>query len=1284
MSEKDVDQEDINRLIDLYFAQPKILVEHLFGSFHQMVEEIIPYGLSKNNYFYENVENNYIYLHGFKCENIRLRPCTFDNDNKFLFPNEARKNYLNYFSSIIADVSQYVEKEDILTGEKIVKVIDKEKSVPLGKIPIMIKSKYCSTVIKKDLHGECKYDPGGYFLVNGQEKVVISIESMVDNKPMIFSKKDSGFSRGYYSFAHINSRENDWSDNLQIITIKEKKNGSFVISTSQFIDIPIFVMFRLLGLESDKEIISCISYDMNDVKLLNLLRPSIFYNFDAENNPIKTKEEAIEFMITKLKRNRRISQSDEELAKKQKRVYLEKLLLRNFFPHLGEDMPKKIRFLGYMINKLLNVILGRRKHDDRDSLQNKRIETPGVLISQLFRQNWKKLLNEIGKNFRKKNQSDDNPLNVIGQIRSNTIEQGIKTALATGMWGMNKTKKGVAQSLARLSWIQAQAYLRRIMSPGMKDSTSASIISIRMLNNISVGFLCPTETPEGAKIGIVKSLAMTATISLQNRSQDIIIKNIINNFSGVKHPADIDPLEFNEYSKIFINGNWVGVVKSFKNLYDELISKRRNNIIEKTVTISSDYTFNELRVYTDGGRLIRPLLVVKDKKLVFNKKILKEVNEYLDNLESDKGWKKLLSNHPDLIDYEDIESSNYIMVSRRKDELNNNLEKFNKTVKYEKDTKLNRYGDFRYINYTHCELHPWLMLGSVTSTIPFANHNYGTKNIVNYSQVKHAIGTYLTSYKDRMDISYTLYNPQIPVVRTKGTKYNKLDNLPAGENTIVAIMSYTGYNQEDSLIFNQSAIDRGLFRVDSLKKYHSQVEKNPSTSQDDIFLKPDRNKVTGMKQGNYDKLNEKGYIPEETEIENGDILIGKVSPIQPTGNNNKVYKDNSEVFKSNVKGVVDRIHTGVYNSDGYEMYNMRVRMERTPVIGDKFCLPGSTQVLTDKGWIQIKDINIKDYKVATFDSNKKLTYINPSDKYEFDHEGDMYYYENKHVKIECTLNHKLYVKSRSGKEFKLIEATNVKGKMFRMKNNIINDYDDIEKIEIGNKSYLMDYWLKLLGMYISDGNIIEDNMFISCVKDRKVNFCRKFFNDLGIDYNYSYDKFKIRSKEICDHLLLLGKGSKFKVLPDYVWNLSQRQSRILLDSLIEGDGHKYDDGFCRYGTINLNLANDISKLAFHCGWSGTIKLDSEPGRISHGKRNLGYRKGQEITIEQKNKYYKISIIKKHNEPWINKKKNNSNIEEIRKYNGKVYCIEVPESHVFYMRYSELSPPIWTGNSNRHG
>ena len=149
-------------------------------------------------------------------------------------------------------------------------------------------------------------------------------------------------------------------------------------------------------------------------------------------------------------------------------------------------------------------------------------------------------------------------------------------------------------------------------------------------------------------------------------------------------------------------------------------------------------------------------------------------------------------------------------------------------------------------------------------------------------------------------------------------------------------MSYGGYNQEDSIILNKSAVDRGLFRADSVRKYHSEISKNPSTSQNDIFTKPDPNKVTSMKQANYNKLNDKGFAPEETEITNGDIIIGKVSPIQPTGEDSKVYKDNSVIFKSNVDGVIDRVHNNIYNSDGYEMYNIRVRMPRKPVIGDKF------------------------------------------------------------------------------------------------------------------------------------------------------------------------------------------------------------------------------------------------------------------------------------------------------------------------------------------------------------
>ena len=198
------------------------------------------------------------------------------------------------------------------------------------------------------------------------------------------------------------------------------------------------------------------------------------------------------------------------------------------------------------------------------------------------------------------------------------------------------------------------------------------------------------------------------------------------------------------------------------------------------------------------------------------------------------------------------------------------------------------------------------------------------------------MGLYLTSYKDRMDISQVLYHPHVPLVTTRTMFYNHVCDMPAGENAIVAIMSYIGYNQEDSIIINKSAVDRGLFRGETLKKYHSEISKNPSTSQDDIFTKPDKNKVTGMKQADYSKLNENGFVPEETEIEPHTIIIGKASPIQPTGNNNKVYKDSSTIYKQPVKGVVDRVHTGIYNADGYEMYNVKIRTERIPVIGDKF------------------------------------------------------------------------------------------------------------------------------------------------------------------------------------------------------------------------------------------------------------------------------------------------------------------------------------------------------------
>ena len=186
-------QEDINILKKLYFKQPRVLFQHLFGSYYQLVNEIIPQSLDvENNYFYESVSNDALYLHGFKCSNISIKPPTHPNSNELLSPMQARKKHLKYSGTIVADVIQITKKEDFITGEITVKEVgDVHEKVEIGSIPIMVKSEFCTTTIKKDLLGECKYDPGGYFIVNGQEKVIISIEQMIDNK--IFSLTASGW-----------------------------------------------------------------------------------------------------------------------------------------------------------------------------------------------------------------------------------------------------------------------------------------------------------------------------------------------------------------------------------------------------------------------------------------------------------------------------------------------------------------------------------------------------------------------------------------------------------------------------------------------------------------------------------------------------------------------------------------------------------------------------------------------------------------------------------------------------------------------------------------------------------------------------------------------------------------------------------------------------------------------------------------------------------------------------------------------------------------------------------
>jgi hypothetical protein len=647
-----------------------------------------------------------------------------------------------------------------------------------------------------------------------------------------------------------------------------------------------------------------------------------------------------------------------------------------------------------------------------------------------------------------------------------------------------------------------------------------------------------------------------------------------------------------------------------------------------------------------------------------------------------------------VIEYIDPEEQNYAMIAMKA-----------------KDSYLLNNVDIKY-NYTHCEIHPSTIFGVLASCIPFPEHNQAPRNTYQTAMAKQAMGVYATNFDHRMDkTAYVLNYPTRPLVDTRVMNFLHLNNIPSGCQIHVAIMTHTGYNQEDSVLVNQGSIDRGLFLT---TVYHTEKDEDKNIIRDEIIrCKPDKTKTKGIKFGNYDKLNDKGFIPENELVENRDVIIAKIIPIKENRNDPTKtikYEDQSKTFRTTEETYIDKNYTG-RNGDGYNFAKVRVRTLRKPVMGDKMCALPTQQVLTDFGWIQICDIDIKKHKICTLDTNGKMCYEHPTAKFEYAHDwktdGPLWHFENKQLDITCTTNHKLYVQKRERVNYELIEAKDImssfdehgnivkKGTQWRFQKAMENVYTDIDTIMIGDVEYNMDAWLQLLGMFISDGwcDKTGNAINITALKQRKIDFNMAILTALGITFSHSnIGCFRISGSKypnVYNALQPLSNGALNKYLPNYIWDLSQRQSNVLLDALMQGDGstmqYKGEDSFSRYGTISVQLANDVSRLAVHCGHSAIIKIAEEPTGIARlGVRTLGSRAGETVSITQQHTYYRVSIIKKQNQPYINKKDNDTNIEALIKYTGKVYCLEAPSSHVYYMRESLHSPSVIIGNSSRHG
>lgn len=930
MGKQKLTTDDIFKFIDLYFKNNNIVYQHQYNSFDKFVDDYINDFLTNTDHeFYQEKEGNIQYKYSFKFENIKIYPPTINSTSSIMYPCDARDKNLNYSSKICATVSQIQRIYDFSSKQLLdTKLIAKDDNVTVAVIPIMVKSKYCSLNLFPDpekLKYEDKYDPGGYFICNGVEKVIIPQERQTDNKPFISVPKNN---KDPYK-CQLRSKQLGVNGIVQVMQIYYyPRNNLITLKAPILNEFPITALFRIMGKESDKSIVDLICQNKNDTVMRNLLISTI-KNSEVPNNKLNTREKAIEYLSNQIKVKFNYYSDDEETKKQEKRSNLLLLLQNNFLPHI-DKYTDKIIYIAYCVNRLLQVVLNRQQPDDRDSFTNKRIDLAGDLLHTLFKQFFKQMLKDSQNNFKNRNQSNQNPYSIIGSINPTIIEKNINSALATGKFGKYA---GVGQSLSteRLSRISTLIKLREINS-NVKSSVASKLSKPRMYHYSQIGFICPVETPEHKNVGFTKHLTVEGTITVPYDSQIDIIKDLINN-DIIQLSNIYDYTLFSIYTKVFINGQWIGMCDHGYDLYIKLKNYKYTGILDKWDSIVLDDLLNELRINCDGGRLIRPVFIVKNNKLNYTHDIsndIKNINSY----------SEFLQKYPEVIEFIDCDEQVFSLISPDYQSLNK-MRKHKKQIRTDTVDPVNRYNDQIFMEYSHCEIHPALLLGIMATTDAFINHSSNARNILFTCQFKQTLGVYATNYRYRLDKAFMAYYSNKPLIGSRTNKIVNYDILPTGENCIVAIMSHTGYNQEDNVIINKAAIERGLFRATYFDKMIDKITKNQETASDEKFTKPNPDEVNGMtnigynKFKNYDKLCDKGYVPEETKIENNDVIIGKITPVQPTPKNPLQYKDSSKSYIHYMPAVIDKVYTGIVDNDNYPQMKIKTRSERILMLGDK-------------------------------------------------------------------------------------------------------------------------------------------------------------------------------------------------------------------------------------------------------------------------------------------------------------------------------------------------------------
>ena len=761
------------------------LVNHQHESYKQFIEKDIgdiikQFNTRKLYFFYDTNANKYkIELHiDFLNYNLG-RPTIHENDGSFkvMRPDIAKLRNLTYSSPLTLNIkltrilrtsSNPQIRINADGNEEIIETYDKEETkeeifnnINFGRIPIMVMGSNC-VLNKKDgttleMNGECPYDMGGYFIIGGNEKVIISQERIAENEPFVFNNQKK-----------IKGKEIEIrcvNDNCFSVVVANTiryvyRDDSLEMETPAFkAPVPIFIILKALGVKTDKQLFEYIAWDMDDEWgqfIVDKLKNS-FERFKkvCKNNAIDTTAEIVKFqeiMINYLKfknTNREIRLSQED-----KVAYLHKVLEDDILPHIGTNYDKKAKYLGFMCRKLLLVQFNYIPHDDRDAYDNKRVDTPGRLLAIQFRQCFNKLVKDMVKSITRevKNNKARKDLfeiitnnNIYKIIKPTIIDGGLKYALATGNWGVKTTgkgniKAGTAQVLNRLSYQSFISHLRRVNSPSDKTGNNGKIVKPRKLHGSSWGYLCPAETPEGQPVGLVKNMSLTAKITCSSNSATV--RNILTTLP-IKNIENATPSEISNSCAVFVNGDWIGITTEPQLVTAKLRSERRQANINIYTGIYWNILQRYIRINTDAGRLTRPMYIVdNDNKLRID-------NEFVNKLKLTGYSFNFLINPKFSIGQQiGINQNIGINIGNGNGDGNGdgngngivNAYGNEGVIEYIDTTEVNNVyyamsiNDLNkeqvpYINkFTHLEIFPGLILGAVAGIIPFPDDNQSPRN----------------------------------------------------------------------------------------------------------------------------------------------------------------------------------------------------------------------------------------------------------------------------------------------------------------------------------------------------------------------------------------------------------------------------------------------------------------------------------------------------------------------------------------------------------------------------